>query len=146
MRWFSTALMAVLLVACSNDQSVTAPADPGETTSAEETVASPTTTEAFSGTLEVASAASFAFVVLENGTVNVTLVEVGGTLVPPTIMLGLGIGTPSGRGCSSSPTMVQAGAEPQVSVTLAPGRYCVGLSDVGNLLAPATFFITIAHP
>ena len=145
MRWLIPALMAVLLSACSDDQSVTAPADTEETRS-EETVASPATTEAFSGTLEVGSAASYAFAVLESGTVKVTLVEVGGTLVPPTIMLGMGIGTPSGRGCSSNPTMVQAGSEPQVTGTFAPGRYCVGLSDVGNLLAPATFLVTIAHP
>lgn len=100
----------------------------------------------FQARLRWGSAASYAFAVTESGTVNVTLVEVGGTLVPPTIMLGMGIGTPSGRGCSSNPTMVQPGSEPQVTGTFAPGRYCVGLSDVGNLLAPATFLVTIAHP
>jgi hypothetical protein len=39
-----------------------------------------------------------------------------------------------------------AGTDPQVTGTYAPGRYCVNVSDIGNLAAPANFTVAIAHP
>ena len=139
MRAIATVLaLALLSAACSDTESPTAPSD---------TVASPTTTETFSGTLQVGGSSFYSFLVTENGTVNVTLVSVSGTDVPSTVTLGVAIGAPSGTGCSGGTvTSTPAGTDPQVSGTYSPGRYCVNVSDVGNLAAPAAFIVTIAHP
>ena len=51
-----------------------------------------------------------------------------------------------GAACSGTATNAQAGTDPQVTGTYSPGRYCVNVSDIGNLAAPATFIVTIAHP
>jgi hypothetical protein len=111
------------------------------------TIASPTVTETFAGTLPVSGARFYSFVVSENGTVNVTLVSVSGTDVASTVTLGLAIGTPSGTGCSGGTvTNAAPGTDPQVTGTYSPGRYCVNVSDAGNLAAPAAFAVTIAHP
>jgi hypothetical protein len=115
------------------------------------TIASPTGTETFDGTLPVRGSSFYSFLVSQNGTVNVTLVGVSGAInavdVPSTVTLGLAIGTPSGTGCSGgSVTTAAAGTDAQVTGTYGPGRYCVNVSDVGNLAAPATFIVTIAHP
>jgi hypothetical protein len=92
----------------------------------------------------------YSFVVSQNGTVNVTLVSVAGAAgaaVPSTVTLGLAIGTPSGTGCTGGAvTNGAAGTDPQVTGTYAPGRYCVNVSDIGNLAAPANFTVAIAHP
>ena len=85
--------------------------------------------------------------VAQNGTVNVTLTSVSGTDVASTATLGVAIGTPSGTGCTGgSVTNTSAGTDPQVTGTYSPGRYCVNITDVGNLAAPANFIVTIAHP
>jgi hypothetical protein len=140
MRAVCTALaLAVLGGACTDTQ--------GTTTPSTDTVASPTTTETFSGVLQVDGSSFYSFLVTENGTVNVTLVSVSGTDVPSTVTLGVAIGTPSGTGCSGGTvTSTSAGTDPQVTGTYSPGRYCVNVSDVGNLAAPAAFIVTIAHP
>ena len=110
-------------------------------------VASPTTTETFSGTLPVGGFSFYSFVVSLNGTVNVTLGSVSGTDVPSTVTLGVAIGRPSGTGCTGGTvTSTAAGVDPQVTGTYSPGRYCVNVSDVGTLAAPAHFIVTIAHP
>jgi len=125
--------------ACSDSQSPTTPST--------DTIASPTTTETFSGTLQVGGSSFYSFVVAVNGTVNVTLASVSGADVVSTVTLGLAIGTPSGTGCSGGTvTNVQPGTDPQVTGTYSPGRYCVNVSDVGNLAGPAGFNVTIAHP
>jgi hypothetical protein len=133
-------LMLALSAGCGGN-STTAPA------STSTSVAAPTTTEAFNGTLPVGGSAFYTFVIGQNGTVNVTLLSVGGSGVPSTVALGVAVGTPSGTGCSGGAvTNATAGADPQVTGTYGPGRHCVNISDVGNLGAPATFNVTIAHP
>jgi hypothetical protein len=135
--------LASSTAACGSGNNTTSPA-PTSTT-----VAAPTSTETFNGTLPAGLASFYSFVVGVNGTVNVTLVSVSGTEVPPTITLGLAIGTPSGTGCSGGTvTNAVAGTDAQLTGTYGPGRYCVNVSDVGNLApgATATFVVTIAHP
>jgi hypothetical protein len=64
-----------------------------------------------------------------------------------TVMLGLGIGTPSGTACSTSTSVnTPSGTTPQVTGTYAAGLYCANVADIGNLFAPATVDVTIAHP
>lgn len=142
--WTIAALFPVLTVAaCDKAETPTS----ATTTTTTTTVASPTTTEEFSGTVSVGGSSFYAFTVGENGTVNVTLASVGGTGVPATVWMGLGVGAPSGEDCSTTTlTNGPAGSSPQVSSVYAPGIYCVKVADIGNLAHPATFAVTIAHP
>lgn len=140
------ALVAALaFTACHDKSTATSPTTTTTTTST--TVATPTTTELFSGRVPVGGAAFYSFNVVQNGTVNVNLVDVGGSNVPSTVWLGLGIGTPSGEDCTTTSTVnTAAGTAIQLTGTYAPGTYCVRVWDIGNLLAVAAFNVTIAHP
>jgi hypothetical protein len=138
-------LVAALLVSgCDDSSSATSPSDTSTTTT---TVASPTTTELFAGRVPVGGATFYSFSVIENGTVNVTLADVGGSNVPSTVWLGLGIGTPAGEDCTAATTInTAAGSAVHLTGTYAPGVYCVRVWDIGNLVAVAAFNVTIAHP
>jgi hypothetical protein len=132
-------VLGTLGAACGDSQSPTTPSTA--------TVASPTTTETFSGTLQVGGASFYSFVVAVNGTVNVTLASDSGPDGASAVTLGLAIGTPSGTSCSGgSVTNALPGTDPQVTSTYSPGRYCVNVSDVGSLVGPTAFNVTIAHP
>jgi hypothetical protein len=137
-------LVAALLVSgCDDSSTATSPSDTSTTT----TVASPTTTELFAGRVPVGGATFYSFSVVENGTVNVTLADVGGFNVPSTVWLGLGIGTPAGEDCTAATTInTAAGSAVHLTGTYAPGVYCVRVWDIGNLVAVAAFNVTIAHP
>jgi hypothetical protein len=143
-RWTLAALFPLVAVAaCDKAETPTSSTDTTTTT----TVASPTTTEEFNGTVTVGGSSFYAFTVTENGTVNVTLASVGGTGVPGTVWMGLGVGAPSGEDCSTTTlTNGPAGSGPQLSSVYAPGIYCVKVADIGNLAQTATFAVTIAHP
>jgi hypothetical protein len=147
MRATTAGLLGVLMLcgACSHN-STTEPSNTSTTTTT--TVASPTVTEAFNGTLPVGGFKFYTFNIAASGTVNVTLNKISGTNVPATVQLGLGIGQPSGTDCGTtvSVTAGSAFAAPQTTGTFGPGLFCVRVFDVGNLAAPATFAITIAHP
>jgi hypothetical protein len=142
------AMLSVLVFsgACSHN-SATEPSNT-TTTTATTTVASPTVSESFTGTLAVGGFKFYTFNIAANGTVNVTLNSVVGTGVPSTVQVGLGIGQPSGIDCAAttSVTTGSAFAKPQTTGVFGPGVFCVRISDVGNLFAPAAFNITIAHP
>jgi hypothetical protein len=95
----------------------------------------------------VGGSAFYSFSVGENGTVNVTYTEAAGSGVPGTVWLGLGIGTPSAEDCATASTVnTPPTSAAQITGTYTPGIYCVKVSDIGNLFAPATFRVTIAHP
>ena len=148
--WFRVLLTFVTIAGsawatagCDDSSSATSPSS----TSTTPTVASPTTTELFAGRVEVNGSTFYSFTVVENGTVNVNLADVGGAGVPPTVWLGLGLGTPSGEDCSASATINTApGTAVHLTGTYAPGVYCVRVWDIGNLAAVAAFNVTIAHP
>jgi hypothetical protein len=134
---------ALLLSGCDDSSTATSPSDTSTTT----TVASPTTTELFAGRVPVEGATFYSFSVIENGTVNVTLADVGGFNVPSTVWLGLGIGTPAGEDCTAATTINTAsGSAVHLTGTYAPGVYCVRVWDIGNLVSVAAFNVTIAHP
>ena len=147
MRATTAALLGIILsaTACSHD-STTAPST--STTTTTTTGASPTISETFTGTLPVGSFKFYSFNIASNGTVNVTLNSIGGTGVPKTVQVGLGIGAPAGTDCTVSvaATAGTTAAAPQATGTFGPGAFCVRVYDVGNLFAPASFNITIAHP
>jgi hypothetical protein len=108
----------------------------------------PTTTATWVGTVPVGGSVFYSFSLASSGTVSVTLTSVSGTYVPPTVMLGLGVGAPSGTACvvSGTTTNAAAGTSAQLTGTYGPGVECVNVSDIGNLFAPATFNVTITYP
>lgn len=129
--------------ACDSNDSPTSPT----TTEATATIASPTFTEEFIGTVPVSGSAFYSFSVTTYGTVNVTLISVGGTFVPSTVTLGLGLGVPSAESCAiSSSINTSKGASAQLTGSYQPGVYCVMVSDIGNLFAAASVAVTIAYP
>lgn len=139
----AAAAIVVGAAACNSET----PTSPTTTTTVPPTVAEPVTTEEFLGTVAVGGAAFYSFSVEQNGTVHLTLASVGGTNVPGSVWLGLGIGTPAGEDCSTTSSLnTQAGSSAQISGTYAPGIYCARVYDIGNLIAPARFAITIEHP
>jgi hypothetical protein len=104
-------------------------------------------TETFEETVSVGGSIFYSFSVPLNGTVEIRLASVGGSGVPPTVWLGVGIGSPSGTECSTTTVVnTAAGETPQLTGTYAPGVYCAKVSDIGNLLSPATFSVVIGHP
>ena len=144
-------LAAALTVSgCGDSSTATSPTDTSSS-STTTTVASPTTTEVFAGRLPVGGSTFYSFTVVENGTVNVALADVGGANVPSTVWLGIGLGTPSGEDCTTASTINTAssstnGSSVHLTTTYAPGVYCVRVWDIGNLVATAAFNVAIAHP
>lgn len=147
-RRASCALATVVAVAlsmagCGDDSSPTAPTTAPPTTP----IAAPTITETWDGTVPVGGSSFYSFSIEQNGTVDLTLVSVSGTSVPPTVWLGLGIGTPSGTECVTTTSVnTAAGASPQLTGTFGPGVFCAKVSDIGNLFGRATFTLVIGHP
>ena len=83
----------------------------------------------------------------QNGTVNVTLASLVEGGVDSTTQLLIALGFPAGTGCTAAASVTMAaGADPQLTNTLAPGVYCARISDPGNLSGPAVFRMVIAHP
>jgi hypothetical protein len=136
--------LVVLVSACGKDS----PTSPSDSTSTTPTVAAASISETWNSTIAVGSSRFYSFTVGENGTVNVTLSAVSGDYVPATVTLGLGIGQPSGTECTTSTTasVSTQTTAPQMTGTYAPGVYCVRVWDVGNLFAPASFSVIVAHP
>ena len=142
------AMLGVLIFcgACSHN-SVTEPSNTSTSTTTT-TAAAPTVTETFAGTVTVGGSKFYTFNIAVNGTVNVNLTKVSGTGVPSTVQLGVGIGQPSGTDCATTitQTVSSSSAVPHATGVFGPGLFCVRVFDVGNLFAPATFAVTIAHP
>ena len=127
--------LAMSVSACSN----------GSTSGTTVTPAAPTVTETFPGTVSYLGTDFHPFTVGQGGTVNVTLTAAG---PPPTIWMGLGIGTPSTTTCAliqGDTTPTPGATTAQLSGSLSAGTYCVQVYDVGNLLAPITYSVTVAH-
>jgi len=135
-------IVAAVLLApgCKKSSSTTSPSDTG-------TPASPSRSEVFNGVLPVGGSKFYSFSTSVYGTVNATLLTIGGDGVPSTVMVNLGVGTPLGTACNvPAPVRVQAGGSGQVSAPQTPGLYCASISDIGNLFGPASFSVQIDHP
>jgi hypothetical protein len=102
-------------------------------------------TENFSGTVAIGGSDTHSFNVASSGQVNVTLTAAG---PPPTIFMGIGVGTPSGTTCTiltNGSTAAPAGTTAQISGTIAAGSYCVTVFDIGNQTAAVTYTLTVTH-
>jgi hypothetical protein len=136
-------VLALSLGACGKS-STTAPSTTTTTTT---TTTEPTmATETFAGTLGVGATVFYPFTVSESGVVTAALARIGGSGVPSTVQVRLGIGTTDDVGCNAATSLIVNSASPQVTASEAPGAYCVNVTDVGNLFAAADFTVTITHP
>lgn len=118
------------------------------------TTTSPTTTatastEFFAGTLSPRGDAFYSFGVTSEGTVSITLASVAAARVGPAVTsrLTVGIGVPSGFGCSTTSTVDAApGLSAQMTAAGAKDNiYCVKVSDPGVLSGDVLFVIRIVH-
>jgi len=142
-----TAVLLVVLLAAATACSKNSSSSSASSTAPTPTPVAPTTNDEFDSTVPVGGAVFYSFSISQYGTVNMTLTSVSGASVPPTVMLGLGIGTPSGTTCSTtSTTNAAAGAAAQLTGSYDVGVYCAKVSDIGNLFAPANFTLQISHP
>ncbi len=113
------------------------------------TVSAPTatrTTDTFSGTVQVGGAVFHSFPVSKTGTTDVTLTAAS---PPPTVVMGLAIGTPGDAGCTplaGASANVVAGSTPQLTGVTTAGTLCVQIRDVGQQTAPVTYTVTVTHP
>jgi hypothetical protein len=106
-------------------------------------LATPTVTESFSDTLLVRGSNTHQFTVQQVGGLKVSVDN-----VTPGAAVGLGVGTPSVGACAvlSNLTAVP-GPAPQLSGTATvAGTFCVSVYDVGNLVEPVTYTVTVLHP
>jgi hypothetical protein len=140
--WLSVVVVAFFATACKHNTTTS----PTTTTTTTTTSTPATTTEEFDGTLGVGATAFYPFTVSQAGSVTATLVSISGAVVPATVQVRLGIGTPDDAGGCTTTTMSLANsASPTLSATEQPGNYCANITDVGNLAGTATFVVTIAH-
>jgi hypothetical protein len=130
-------------------------------------IAAPTTTENYSGTLNVAGSNLHSFQVTNASEVDVTLLSlttvavvadptanppvVGVPAVPVTVPLTLTVGQPTlttlGVQCSNLKSVsATSGPSPQLTGQALGGTYCVSISDPTSALPSAVkYAITVAH-
>ena len=130
----AVALMAALwLAGCDNDLE-DLPTNPDPVT----------TTEEFTGTINVNGAATHTFIVIQSGTTTATLTEI---LPDPAIGVGFSMGTWNGTVCQtvlSSDNAIQGNA--LVGTSQGAGTLCVRIHDNGKLTEPLTYKVTVVHP
>lgn len=129
------ALVAALgSAACGNNSS-----------SAGTTTAPSSTTDRFTGTVQVGSSAVHNFTVATSSQVDVTLIAAG---PPDGIVMGLGVGAPDGSTCAlfaGASVRTAAGSIVQLSGNLSPGTFCVSVYDIGNQTGPVDYTVTVTH-
>lgn len=129
--------LALTVSACSGSNS---------TSTSLTTPAAATITETFTGTVQSGFGVDFHnFTVAQSGALSVTLTAAG---PPATILMGIGLGTPSASTCAvitGDSTILPASVTPQLSGTVTAGSYCVQIYDVGNAGAPVTYSVTVVH-
>jgi hypothetical protein len=103
-----------------------------------------TTTETFSGTINRNGAATHNFATQASGTVTATLTTLG---PDSALIVGLSLGTSNGTTCSLQITKDDATQGTVVTGGVsALGSLCVRIYDVGNVVDPITYEITVVHP
>ena len=147
-RWTITrkllaAAITLTVSACGGNSS-------NSTTTPSPTIVATPTPVLFEGTLVPGGFAFYSFTVSATGDAYVMLASVTGNPSPgseSTVVLGLGLGTPLATDCTvTQSVLAQAGLQsPIVGSQLAPGIYCVRVSDIGNLKSTVNFAIRIVH-
>ena len=119
---------------CGSNNTATSPS-PSTTTSP--------TSEAWSGVLAPGGASSRSFSAGVAGTISITLTGAGQAPI------GLGVGLPrtTGGGCRLGVSVNAApGTTAQLTTQADAGGYCVQVFDLGTLINPIPFAMTIHHP
>jgi len=104
------------------------------------------TTDTFSGTVQIGSAVFHSFPVSRTGATDVTLTAAS---PPPTVVMGLALGTPGDAGCTplaGASGNVVAGSTPQITGLTTAGTLCVQIRDVGQQTAAVSYTVTVTHP
>jgi len=132
------ALVGAFVAACNNggSSSTTSPTPPSTTTT-------------LSGTVQpgVGNYDFQQFTTAAAGEIDVSLTAAG---PPPTIQVGLGLGSMSSDGTTcllstTFQTVVSASATPVWSVSAPAGVYCVEVVDIGNAAVPISYTVIVAH-
>ncbi len=107
----------------------------------------PRTTETFSGTVQVGGSAFHSFRVGATGNTDVTLTAAS---PPPTIVMGLALGTPDDAGncnrLAGATVNVAAGSSAQLGSLTSTATLCVQIRDVGNQTLPVSYTVSVTHP
>jgi hypothetical protein len=153
MKHFSLVALVIVLTtaACDNSSSTTAPTSPN------------TYTYTFAGTAPAAvngvpQSDSKPFNVGQSGgTVSITLTSAVETLpggvLNPSVVMGIGVGTPTGTSCTLSTgtaaTLLSAGASSSISGTLSPGAYCIQVTNEdasAQTSGPVAYTVVVMAP
>lgn len=130
---------ALSAASCGNDPTPTAP-----------TTTPTRVTEIFQGTIRVGGSQFYSFVSSDAGTTDVTLASLrpeGSTTATASVVMGLGLGTPSGTDCAlTSAITTGPGLNAQLTATTNVSTYCVKIADVGNLRGTVDYTVRIVHP
>jgi hypothetical protein len=133
-RWASISVLLAIVcsVSCGDEAATTAPTS----------VTSPTTVT-WTTLLYANSAASRSFVVSQAGSVTVTL---QGAAIP----IGIAVGVPavaSGSSCRASTSVTATSSDaPLLTIGVEQGTYCVLVFDIGGIVDPIAFTVTLVHP
>jgi len=135
-RFKFAAMLAIALsaAACSNNATVTAPTTPAPVS----------VTDTFSGTLTRNGATSFPFNVSAAGYVYVTLTSVADSAVPMGLSLGIWNTTTSACSIVLANDAALQGTTITGSATNI-GQLCVRVYDVGKLVDPLDYQLTVVH-
>lgn len=129
------------LAACGKDGSTST------TTSPTPVAAEATVTENFDASVTVGGGVFYSFNIASYGNVAVTLKSVTGPDLPETVLVSVGVGRPSGTGCTTSTAVsVSPGDSPQLTGVWGPGIYCVRIYDGGALTGTVNVSASVAHP
>jgi hypothetical protein len=102
-------------------------------------------TSTFPGTLTTGGAAGFPFTVVNPGDISVSITE----LAPlSTITMGIGLGSWDSAGLTCTPQRSTNSATLNIVFAAspsAPGEYCVGIFDVGNVQVSTDFVLKVTY-
>jgi len=138
-RALIAAVLAVMTMACGDDES---PTEPSSTTST-------ATTVTYTGTIDAGGSRFYSFTNAAAGSVTAFLASVTATdsRLPVAVPLEIGVGVPAGTDCATTTTQIVApGLVSQMTVSLAAGVFCLRVADAGELRAPVTFAVRFSHP
>lgn len=139
MKRFLAVAVAVLAVGCGQTSSVTIPDQTSPSIQP--------TVDRITGTVPVGGIDIKTFVITRsNGALTLTFVDAG---PPAGVLMGLGLGVPSGTQCSiSQQGQVRPNSTTPVFTTtgVTAGTYCLAIGDVGAATAgPVSYIIDVSH-
>ncbi len=127
---------ALTIWACDDAGTTTTPTTP--------TTTPQTTTETFEGDLNPNGAKTFPFNAQAAGTITATLTSLG---PDSTLKIGMSLGTWNGSACQivlANDNAVQGSVV--TGTASSAGSLCVRVYDVGDLVEPIAFVVTVIHP